>query len=101
MTAEIIEFRRADGLTDAECNEMKAALQSVLPVLCGLEGRRATITTQQNEDGTGYVAAVVETEQGPRAWTLCRERDRYALIGPDGKAVAQANDLDGVLSAIR
>jgi hypothetical protein len=101
MAAEIIPFRPPDGLTDAECNEMKAALRTVMPVLCGLEGERAAITTQRNEDGTGYVAAVVETEQGPRAWTLCRERGRYALIGPDGKAVAQANDLDGVLSAIR
>jgi hypothetical protein len=101
MAAEIIPIRPRDVLTDAECNEMKAALRIVMQVLCGDEGRRAVITTQRNEDGTGYVSAVIETEQAPMAWTLCREQGRYVLIGADWETVATGGTLEDVLAAVR
>ncbi len=101
MHDNVVQFRPPDGLTDTECNEMKAAMRPIMVALCGALGERAAITTQRNENGTGYVSAVIETEQGPMAWTLCRERGRYVLIGADWETVATGGTLADVLAAVR
>ena len=89
MSDNVIPFRTADGLTEAEVNETIAALYREL-------GAGAEVTTHTGSHGERSVA-VTERDM---TRGVCREDRRFVLFDSNGELLADARRLEDLLAIV-
>lgn len=89
--APVLQFRNANGLTVAECNQARTT--------CYKRFADADITTRETEVGKKYVS--VSWGDGLVSRSIWRIGGRYVLHGGPGESLAYAARFEDVLALIR
>ena len=89
-TDNVVPFRTANGLTQAEVSTTVAALRMSF-------GASAVITTHTTEDGDRSIAVSCRNDDGYLTRGLCREDGWYAMFDSVGESIVESRDLNVLL----
>ncbi len=89
-TDNVVPFRTANGLTQAEISTTVAALRRSL-------GASAVITTHMTEDGDRSIAVSCKDNDGYLTRGVCREDGWYAVFDSVGESIVESRDLNVLL----